>query len=160
LLVGIYSLYLEQTQQKGDVFSCSPITKIVASHTDAVANWLGYDTVVQQSENELSMLLFVEEVYAVRIVEGCSSISVIILFLSFIIAFTGSLKATLVFGAIGSISIYIINILRILALSKLMYVYPDYQDILHNLFFPAIIYGAVFILWIIWVNKFSYLKKS
>ena len=159
-LLGIYSIYLKQTQQKSPVFSCSPITKVVANHTKKVAQFFGYDTYISQSKDELSIMFFVEDVYAVPIVEGCNSMSVIILFLSFIFAFAGSLKATIIFGIVGSLSIYFINILRILALSKLMYVYPDYQDILHNLFFPAIIYGAVFVLWIIWVNKFSYLKKT
>jgi len=160
ILLGVYSIYLKKTQHKTPIFSCSPITKVVANHTEKVAQFLGYDTYVSQSKDELSMMFFVEDVYAVPIVEGCNSISVIILFLSFIFAFAGSLKATIIFGILGSVSIYMINILRILALSKLMYVYPDYQDVLHNLFFPAIIYGAVFILWIIWVNKFSYLKKA
>ena len=160
VLVGIYSIYLKQTQQKSPVFSCSPITKTVAEHTEYVARLLGYPTGIQQSKDELSVIFFVGDVYAVPIVEGCNSISVIILFLSFIIAFAGSLKATIIFGIVGSIAIYFINILRILALSKLMYLYPEYQDILHNLFFPAIIYGTVFILWLIWVNRFSYLKKA
>jgi exosortase family protein XrtF len=159
-MLGIYSIYLKQTQQRSPIFSCSPITKTVAYHTEAVASLLGYPTVVQQTNDELSMMLFVGNVYAVPIVEGCNSISIIILFLSFIIAFAGSLKATILYGIFGIVSIYIINILRILALSKLMYVYPDYEDILHELFFPAIIYGTVFILWVIWVRKFSYLKKS
>lgn len=160
ILLGVYSIYLKQTQQKSPVFACSPITTTVAEHTEYVARLFGYPTSIQQSNDELSVIFFVGDIYAVPIVEGCNSISVIILFLSFIIAFAGSLKATVIFGIIGSLAIYIINILRILALSKLMYVYPEYQDILHNLFFPAIIYGAVFILWLIWVNKFSYLKKS
>ncbi len=160
LFLGVYSIYLKQTQERAPVFSCSPITKAVAQHTEAVASLLGYDTIIRQTNDELSMMLFVENVYAVPIVEGCNSISIIILFLSFIIAFSGSIKATIIFGIFGSIAIYAINILRILALSKLMYVYPEYQGILHDLFFPAIIYGTVFILWVIWVNKFSYLKKT
>ena len=159
-MLGIYSTYLKQTQQRSPSFSCSPITRTVAKHTETIAKWLGYDTAVQQTNDELSMMLFVEDVYAVPIVEGCNSISIIILFLSFIIAFEGSLKATIFFGIFGTFAIYTINILRILALSKLMYVYPEYQTYLHDLFFPAIIYGTVFILWIIWVNKFSYLKKK
>ncbi len=160
VLLGIYSIYLKQTQQKSPVFSCSPITQTVAKHTEKVANFLGYPTVVQQSPDELSMLFFVGDIYAIPIVEGCNSVSIIILFLSFIIAFSGSLKATIIFGLVGTFIIYVINILRILALSKLLYMYPEYQGVLHDLFFPAIIYGTVFILWVIWVNKFSYLKKT
>jgi exosortase family protein XrtF len=105
------------------------------------------------------MKFYVGNIYASRIVEGCNSVSVIILFLTFIIAFSGSLKATIIFGGIGSLIIYAANIFRILVLSMLMYKYPEYKYFLHSLLFPGIIYGTTFLLWIIWVNKFSNLKK-
>lgn len=89
------------------------------------------------------------------IIEGCNAISVIILFISFVVAFSGKLKQTLVFILGGSLFIYFLNILRIIILSVLMYYYPAQEHILHGVIFPLIIYGAVFILWIIWVNKFS-----
>jgi hypothetical protein len=42
-----------------------------------------------------------------------------------------------------------------------MFHYPQYQEVLHGVIFPLFIYGVVFILWIVWVNKFSsYAKKS
>lgn len=160
LLVGIYSIYLKQTQQKSPVFSCSPITETVAEHTKILAEMLGYPARIVQHEAELSMKFFIGDIYSLRIVEGCNAVSILILFLSFIIAFEGSLKATILFGLFGGFVIYITNIIRILALSKLIYMYPEYLDILHDLLFPAVIYGTIFILWIIWVNKFSYLKKS
>jgi exosortase family protein XrtF len=159
VLLGIYDIYLRQTQQKGDVFSCSPITKTVANHTQQLANFLGYHTRIEDHEDELSIKFYVGNIYAARIVEGCNSISIIILFLAFIIAFSGGLKATIIFGVIGTFVIYSVNIVRVMVLSMLMYKYPQYQEILHGLLFPAIIYGTVFLLWIIWVNKFSYLKK-
>jgi exosortase family protein XrtF len=98
--------------------------------------------------------------YVSRIVEGCTSVSVIILFLAFIIAFSGSLGNTLWFGLFGSILIYIVNILRIIALSVLYHRFPEYQKILHDLLFPAIIYGLTFVLWITWVKYYSNLKKG
>ncbi|MET2983974.1 exosortase family protein XrtF [Aureibaculum conchae] len=160
LLVGIYSVYLKQTQQKGSVFSCAPITKTVAKHSQQFGELLGYDVRIEQHESELSMKFFVDGAYIARIVEGCNAISVIILFLTFIIAFSGSIKATIIYGIIGTFIIYVVNIARVFILSMLMYKYPEYKDILHNLLFPAIIYGTVFLLWIIWVRHFSYLKKS
>ena len=160
LLVLSYNFYLDSTQQRGSVFSCSPVTQTVAYHTQKLANFLGYNTTVYQHEAELSMKFYVGQIYAIRIVEGCNSVSVIILFLSFIIAFAGSLKATILYGLVGSFLIYSINIVRILVLSLLLYKFPEYRQFLHGLLFPAIIYGTVFLLWIIWVNKFSYLKKA
>jgi len=160
LLVGIYSIYLKQTQQKGDIFSCAPITKTVAKHSQQFGQLFGYNVRIEQHESELSMKFFVGNAYIARIVEGCNAISVIILFLTFIIAFSGSIKATIIYGLFGTAFIYIVNIARVFILSMLMYKYPEYQDILHDLLFPAVIYGAVFLLWIIWVRRFSYLKKT
>lgn len=121
---------------------------------------LGYDAEIEQHTKELSIKFILNGVYVSRIVEGCTSVSVIILFLSFIIAFSGSLKNTLLFGLFGSILIYIVNILRIIALSVLYHKFPEYQRILHDLLFPAIIYGLTFILWITWVKFYSNLNKT
>jgi exosortase family protein XrtF len=87
-------------------------------------------------------------------------VSIIILFLAFIIAFSGSIKDTIWFGIFGSLLIYLVNLFRIIALSVLYYKFPEYQEILHNLVFPAIIYGLTFILWITWVKYFSIINKN
>ena len=90
-----------------------------------------------------------------RVIEGCNSISIIILF----IPFSGPKRATIIYAIVGSFIIYLINILRIAFLTMMLYNYPNQQMVLHNLVFPAIIYGTTFLLWVIWVQKFSHLKK-
>ncbi|MCF6214250.1 MAG: exosortase family protein XrtF [Flavobacteriaceae bacterium] len=160
MLFGIYSAYLHKKQIKTPLFSCAPITQTVANHTSTVAKWFGYHIFTEQHNKELSIKLIVGGNYTARVIEGCNSVSIIILFLAFIIAFTGSLKATIFYGLFGVFLIYSTNILRIIALSLLLYRYPQFQEPLHTLIFPAIIYGLVFILWIIWVRHFSYHKKQ
>lgn len=160
VLTGLYSFYLNKTQTKGAIFECSPITKMVTNHSEAVAEWFGYDIYTDQNYQELSLMFMVNEKYVVKIVEGCTSISVMILFLAFIIALTGSIKNTLIFGFAGLVLIYLTNIFRIVALSLIIYHYPTYQDVLHSVFFPAAIYGMVFLLWIIWVNKYALINKK
>ena len=160
LLVGIYSIYLEKTQQKGGVFSCAPITKTVAIHSEKMGQYFGYPIHVEQHESELAMKFYIGDAYAARVVEGCNAISVIILFLTFIIAFSGGIKATIIYGIVGTVIIYVMNIARVFVLSMLMYKYPEYQYFLHNLLFPAVIYGTTFLLWVVWVKRFSYLKES
>ena len=159
VLVLLYNFYLDRTQQKGDAYSCSPITQTVAFHTQKLANLFGYQASVYQHENELSMKFYLGDHYSFRLVEGCNSVSIIILFLSFIVAFSGSILATVLFGIAGIVVIYLMNIIRLLAISVLTKEYPEYDYFLHDLLFPAIIYGTVMVLWIIWVNKFSYLKR-
>ena len=159
ILFVLYSVYLQKTQQKENVFSCSPITTKVAEQTEAVLSFLGYDAVHMQHEKEMSVKLLLNGHYTARVIEGCNSLSIIILFLSFIIAFSGSIKATIFFGIVGSSIIYGVNILRIAILTILLYKYPEQQEFLHNLVFPAIIYGMTFLLWVLWVHKFSNYKK-
>lgn len=160
ILFGIYSFYLNRTQQKEVVFVCSPITNTVAQHVSMLANLMGYDARIEQNTDELSIKFILNGQYVSRIIEGCNSLSIIILFWAFIIAFSGSLKATILFGLFGTFVIYVANLLRIIALSVLYYRFPEYQDVLHNLLFPAVIYGLTFVLWITWVKYFSNITKN
>lgn len=160
VLSGLYQWYLKDNQQTEPEYSCSGITRLVSEHTVAVGDFLGFDFRSEQHSEELSYKLYTNKNYIARVVEGCNSVSVIILFWAFIIAFAGSWKKTLLFGLIGSLSIYILNILRIVFISVAMDKYPQYSDFLHQIVFPAIIYGFTFILWVIWVRYFALKDKS
>lgn len=121
---------------------------------------LGYKIETHQNTNELSIAFVVNDIYVARIIEGCTSVSVMILFLAFIIAFSGSAKNTIWFGITGVLLIYATNIFRIVFMSIVTYHYPKLSDVLHDIIFPGIIYGMVFILWIVWVAKFASINKK
>ena len=91
----------------------------MAKQAASLGQFLGYKTTTFQHETELTMRFYVGHTYAARVVEGCNAVSIIILFITFIIAFSGSLKATLIFGLVGSAVIYGVNIFRVLILSLL-----------------------------------------
>ena len=110
---------------------------------------------------EPAINLFYNQRHMARIIEGCNGLSVIILFISFVIAFSGKIKPTVLFIIGGSLLIHILNVGRIALLCILMYYFPEQEHLLHGVVFPLFIYGVVFLLWIIWVNKFSkYAKKN
>ena len=155
LLFVIYSTYLQKSQVKEDFFKCDGVTVAVANQTVALLNVFGYTSNAIQHDKELSVKIIFNKIYTARVIEGCNSISIIILFLAFIIAFKGSIKATVIFGLLGSIFIYFINVSRIALLTVLLNKFPEAQEFLHNLVFPAIIYGATFLLWMLWVQKYS-----
>ncbi len=159
ILFALYSTYLKNSQQKENGFVTSSITTKVADQTVGLLELVGYYADAKQHEEELSVKILIENQYVARVIEGCNSISLIILFVAFIVAFSGSIKATIIFSLLGSILIYIINIIRIAFLTVMIYKFPNYQEFLHNLMFPAIIYGTIFLLWVIWVNKFSKYKR-
>ena len=156
---ALYAYYLKSSQYKQDIFQCAPITTEVANQTITILTFFGYNVSSKQHDKEMSVKLLVNDVYIARVIEGCNSISIIILFIAFIVAFTGPTLTTLIYAIVGSAIIYVINILRIAFLTVMLYKYPDQQMILHNLLFPAIIYGTTFLLWVIWVHKYSNYKK-
>lgn len=156
----MYTYYLSKTQEKETLYSCAPITTKVAKQTAKMITILGYKAEVEQHQEELSLKVLVNGNYVSRVIEGCNSVSIIILFIAFIIAFSGSIKITIIYGIIGSLLIYITNIFRIAILSVGILEYPKQQKIMHSIVFPAIIYGMVFLLWVVWVNKFSNYKKG
>ena len=136
------------------------MTHLVAKQSEALLDSFGYNAEVLPHPNEPSMKVIVNGQYLARVIEGCNAVSIIILFLSFIVAFSGKFKTTFFYILSGSVLIYSVNLLRIVLLTIGLYHYPKYEDVLHTVIFPAIIYGIVFLLWIFWVNRFSKLNKS
>ena len=153
-----YKLYLQFSD--GSRFYPDYMTHLVSKQSEALLNTFGYDVEVLPHPNEPSMKLILNGKYLARIIEGCNAVSVIILFVSFIIAFSGKLKTTFFYLLSGSVLIYIVNLIRIVILSLGLYHYPEQSEFLHTVVFPGIIYGMVFLLWIFWVNRFSKLKNK
>tara|TARA_R110002050_G_scaffold254526_5_gene393021 strand:+ start:2766 stop:3317 length:552 start_codon:yes stop_codon:yes gene_type:complete len=152
LTIG-YNVYLNMSD--GSKFYPDYLTNLVAQQTNALLNGVVYDANVLPHPNEPSMKIIINGKYVARVIEGCNAISIIIMFLSFIVAFAGKLKTTILYGLAGSIIIYAFNLFRIVILSIGLYHYPWRKEILHNVIFPMLIYGTVFLLWMVWVNRFS-----
>jgi exosortase family protein XrtF len=155
VLTFIYQFFLDSYESgKVDV-----ITRLVAQNTERVMSVFDKSVFIKEDSKEPFFILYFHQKGLVRIVEGCNGISLIILFISFVVAFSGNLKNTLLFIFGGSLLIYIINVLRIAVLSILIYRFPSQLHLLHGVLFPLIIYSVVFILWVVWVNKFSKYAK-
>jgi len=159
LLFLFYSVYLSKNQKTEGIFACAPITNTVAKQTQFLLNNIGYSAEIEQNTNEVSINLFINKKLVARVIEGCNAISIIILFISFIVAFASNFKATFLFIIVGSLLIYFTNIFRIAIIAIALYKYPEYQFFLHDILFPVIIYGITFLLWFVWIQKYSKLKK-
>lgn len=157
LTIG-YNSYLNLSD--GSKFYPDYVTNLVAKQTNTILNGLGYDANVIQHPNEPSMKIMMNGKFVARVIEGCNAVSIIILFISFIVAFAGKFKTTFIYCFAGSIIIYAFNLIRIVILSVGLYHYPWRREILHTVIFPLLIYGTVFLLWMFWVNRFSKTIKS
>jgi exosortase family protein XrtF len=158
LLTSLYQFYLSHFDTTK--FETDGFTNFVSQQVVQTLSFV--EDVVYLSPNtaESSVKIFYKDRWVVRIIEGCNVLSVIILFISFVIAFSGKWKQTLLFLLIGSILIHFFNVLRIASLYLAIYHLPAYSKFLHDVVFPLVIYGLVFILWIVWVNKFSFYAKK
>lgn len=153
-----YKMYLDFSD--GSTYYPDYVTSLVAKQSRSLLQTLGYEAEITPHPREASMKLIINKKFVARIIEGCNSISAIILFASFIIAFASKFKPTLFYMLFGIVMIYIVNLLRVVILSIGLYNYPWRREILHSVIFPLIIYGLVFLLWMFWVNRFAKLKSS
>jgi len=153
VLSAIYWLYL--SRYDASAFEPDGITRIVAEQSRSFINLVGQEAGLRQRRLEASFRLFVNSKSVVRVVEGCNAVSVMILFTAFIVAFSTTLKKTSLYILAGVIIIHLLNIVRIGLLGIAVYYYPEYAEFLHDIFFPLFIYGVVFVLWVVWVIKFS-----
>lgn len=155
VLTLLYKFYLN-SYQANDLDGISMIT---GANTEQLLQFFNYDVSIQKSIQDPWLKIIINEKYVARITEGCNAVSVMILFVSFVAAFSGKFKKTLLFILFGLISIYILNVVRIALLTVLVFYFPAQNDFLHGVVFPLIIYGYVFLLWIFWINRFSKYAK-
>lgn len=153
-----YKLYLDYSV--GSKYYPDYLTNLVAKQTESLLHSFGYEAAIAEHPDEPSMKLIINNKFVARVVEGCNSMSVIILFISFMIAFAGKFKITFFYILAGSVMIYVVNLFRIVILSVGLYHYPWRREELHTVIFPLIIYGMVFLLWMFWVNRFSTVNKE
>jgi exosortase family protein XrtF len=152
-------MYLNQYDAKN--FEVDYLTEAVANQTLFVMHFFTENANVVPHKTESSMKIIYNNTFIARVVEGCNAISVMILFAAFIFAFSTQWKKTALYISVGIVIIHVLNIVRITALTFAMFHYPKYEEILHGTVFPLFIYGVVFILWILWVTKFSgYAKRN
>ncbi|MCD0468258.1 exosortase family protein XrtF [Flavobacterium sp. JAS] len=151
VLTFIYKVYLSSFE----VSDVDGITKIVGRNVEQLMQLFNQDFQVDKNHLNSWLDIWYNKKHMARIIEGCNAVSVIILFVSFVVAFSGKFKPTLFFILFGILLIYICNVVRIASLVVLVYNFPGYTHFLHGVFFPLVIYGIVFTLWFFWINKFS-----
>lgn len=154
----VYESYLSQFDIKK--FEIDGITKLVAKQTKDVMLFFHFDAEIKPNITEPGINFYYNQRFMARIIEGCNGIGIIILFVSFVVAFSGKIKTTVLYIIGGSIFIYVLNLIRIALLCALLYYFPKKEPILHGVLFPLFIYGVVFMLWLIWVRKFSLYAKT
>ncbi len=158
LTIG-YDIYLKQTQVIAEHISLAdPFTKMVAEQSSSLYNLFINDSKVLQDPNNPYMNFYIEEYNIAIINEGCNAMSVIIIMVSFIIAFGVKLITTILYTLVSIVLVYLVNLVRIIILAFIFYNQSEFGVIAHDALFPGIIYGAVIVICFVWIRFFVFRK--
>ncbi|REC57497.1 exosortase family protein XrtF [Chryseobacterium piscium] len=150
VLLFAYQFYLNSFKEQG----LDPFSRMVARQVMFLQNTMGFPSALYDDIPKQQVWFHVKSQFVTRMVEGCNAISVMILFLSFVFAFYKGIK-TFVFVVLGLILLHIMNVLRISGLNIVYSDYPQYGKMSHDYVFPALIYGSVVVLWLVWIKFFA-----
>ncbi|HMJ67979.1 MAG TPA: exosortase family protein XrtF [Cyclobacteriaceae bacterium] len=148
VLNTIYGLWISEHDPLPD-----PLTRIVAHQAAAMVSLTEDNITIGVGVRSGNVPIQQNGKTIVSVFEGCNGLNVMIVFVSFIAAFTGTWKKTLLFGLAGIALIYISNLFRVSLLFYISKYYPNNLYFFHKYLFTALLYVLVFFLWYFWVKK-------
>jgi len=143
-----YGIWIESYDPAPD-----PITKSVTHQTAALISLAEENISVEETLTSRYVPVRQNNKTIVSVFEGCNSLNVMVVFISFIVAFTGTVRKTIIFGAIGIALIYVANLFRVGLLFFISKYYPNNLYFFHKYLFTGLLYALVFFLWYVWVKR-------
>lgn len=129
-----------------------PVTEITTMHSSYILNLFGEDTHISKQEFSPRVYILKGEQAILSVYEGCNSLNVIIVFLSFLFAFSRVTRKMLWFLPLSLLILYFANLARIMLLFYVSLELPDLLYYSHKYLFTAFIYIIVVGLWFIWIR--------
>lgn len=157
VLTVLYSWYLQPYLYEQHI--ADPITTWMTDVAVSLIKFFGFEASHIQVEGEVWRRFILGGKNASIVNEGCNAVSVMIIFVSFIIAFSRGIIKTGVYVLLGLLIMIVSNVARIALLTWIYRYHTEYSKMSHDYLFPAIIYGTVVILWLIWVKFFAFKEK-
>ena len=130
----------------------------VAFDASVFLNLFGYSSSIKPGNHQI--LITINTISMVGVGNPCNGLELFALFGGFIICFPGNTKSKLWFIPTGIIIIHIINLIRAGLLALIQFYNPKYLEFNHHYTFVIIVYGIIFGLWILWVNKLATNKNE
>jgi len=129
-----------------------PVTSWVTYQTSGLLNVTGWLTEVSEQTRRATTSIIYQGRSILAVYEGCNGLNVMIIYVSFLLAFGPISKKLFWFLISGILIIHLINLARIYLLFQVSVYLPDFLYFTHKYFFTAIIYVAVFALWFVWIR--------
>jgi exosortase family protein XrtF len=135
--------------------SPDPATRAVSKQTANVLGLGGCPSMTKDDERKPTTQVIHENRSVLAIYEGCNGINIMIIFVAFLVAFGPIGKPLWLFMIVGALLIHLMNLARIVLLFWVVLYLPGFTYFMHKYLFTAILFVGVFLLWIVWVRKFS-----
>jgi len=124
------------------------MSKHIASLVYAIVRFLG---------NEISLtdniLTYIKNGHNVRVVWGCTGIKQTFIFVIIMLLARGNWKHKLWFIPVGFFLCYLINIVRITAITLIVKNHQELFDFYHLFVFKYLYYVLIFFIWLFWEEK-------
>lgn len=130
------------------------LTGLVVDGTVVGLNLAGFSSSKQQN------IVYIDDVAAVRVEKQCNGLELLALFVGFLVCFPGNWKPKLFVGIIGSIILFLTNIIREIVLALNYIYFQSSFNINHKYTYTIVVYLFVFILWKYWIKNFSIVAKN
>jgi len=143
-----YQGYLHRSGTQVDPMSC-----ILGEHAALALRAVGYTALSEHSPGYQEERVLIDGIAKVKVIEGCNGLSVMILFLAFVLAFGPWSKRKGIFVAWGLVAIHAFNVIRVAVLALIIH-HSDgsWYSVQKNLFTGSI-YLLVLVLWILWTRQ-------
>lgn len=148
LLNSAYGLFIQHYYPTSD-----PFTRWVASQVVWLLSFFDPSVLAYPSIYNEHIAIANDRENMIYVFEGCNGINVMIVYVSFLVAFRGPLSPFLKFSGIGIVGIHLLNLFRVTLLYAVRFYFPDQLYFFHKYLFTGIIYVIVFVLWYYWVQR-------
>jgi len=103
--------------------------------------------------NDPVMTVYLNNKPTLSIADPCNALELFVLFAGFIICLPAKASRKIAFISTGLILIWIINVLRCVGLIEIFLYNPKYTHFSHHYTFKFIVYGFIFLLWMLFTKK-------
>jgi exosortase family protein XrtF len=137
-----------------------PATQLAAHQSAAILRVLGYPVTTTPHSTRPSERVLLDGHSILAVFEGCNGINVWIIFAGFMLALSKPGWRFAAFLLAGSVIIHLLNLGRILALFFVALEYPEALYFVHKYLFTAVLFGAVFAMWYLWIAYYGRRKAA
>jgi len=131
----------------------SGLQHAIAKSTCGVLRVLGTDVATVGSS-------VVSERFSISVVAACTGLFLTVVFSSAVLAYPARWRAKLLGLTAGVVAIYVMNIVRLVALFYVGVFFPQRVEQMHLLVLQSISILGVLVLWLFWVEKVAHARRA